>query len=252
MKSNIAKVGILMSVAFMFFTATCYSQVINGCYNTKNGKLRVVSDPSTCKRTESPIAWNVGGGEGPPGPQGPKGDKGDQGDQGIQGSKGDNGDTGSPGTQGPAGPSGGASLLSANDEYLGQLVDDLSNTVKIYMPSLKRIIHIDLATGLNQLGNRSQYTFYYTTNDCTGTPYIIPTLEPKNKADFIITGQPLQPRHYVIDSSATSIRWHSKFHSDTPDSCTQEASTDVVMLGLTEVSLPFGYSVAVPLKIASE
>ena len=250
MKSNIAKVGILMSVAFIFFTATCYSQVINGCYHNKNGKLRVISDLSLCKKTELPITWNAGGTQGPPGPQGPQGE---QGSQGIQGVKGDKGDTGSPGTQGPAGPSGGASLLSANDEYLGQLVDDLSNTVKIYVPSLKRIIHIDLATGLNELGIRSQYTFYYTTNDCTGTPYMIPTLAPKNKADFIVSGNlglPPEGRHYIIESLiGTTIRWRSKFHNDTPDTCTQEASTDVVMIGLTEVFLPFAYPVAVPLKI---
>jgi hypothetical protein len=52
--------------------------VINGCYKTQNGQLRVI-DPASgdCLPSETPISWNQTGTQGPPGPTGPKGDKGD-------------------------------------------------------------------------------------------------------------------------------------------------------------------------------
>lgn len=51
--------------------------VIHGCYNAKNGILRVIDpDVSSCKRSEQMIAWNERGPEGPPGPEGPKGEPG--------------------------------------------------------------------------------------------------------------------------------------------------------------------------------
>jgi hypothetical protein len=51
--------------------------VINGCYKTQNGQLRVI-DPASdhCLPSETAISWNQTGTQGPPGPQGPKGDTG--------------------------------------------------------------------------------------------------------------------------------------------------------------------------------
>jgi hypothetical protein len=51
--------------------------VINGCYKSQNGQLRLI-DPATghCLPSETAISWNQ---KGPTGPQGPKGDKGDPG-----------------------------------------------------------------------------------------------------------------------------------------------------------------------------
>jgi hypothetical protein len=55
--------------------------VINGCYKSQNGQLRVI-DPATggCQPSESAISWSQTG------PQGSKGDKGDPGPQGPAGS----------------------------------------------------------------------------------------------------------------------------------------------------------------------
>ena len=63
--------------------------VINGCYKTQNGQLRLI-DPATdsCHPSETAISW------GQTGTQGPKGDKGDKGDPGPPGPKGDKGDPG--------------------------------------------------------------------------------------------------------------------------------------------------------------
>jgi hypothetical protein len=67
MKTKMVVAGIMAVVFLLFFTIPCFSQVINGCYHNKNGKLRIVADHSLCKKTELPITWNVGGGE-----QGPR------------------------------------------------------------------------------------------------------------------------------------------------------------------------------------
>jgi collagen triple helix repeat protein len=75
--------------------------VINGCYKTQNGQLRVI-DPATdhCLPSETAISWNQTGTQGPPGPTGPAGPTG------PQGSKGDTGATGPAGPTGPQGPPG--------------------------------------------------------------------------------------------------------------------------------------------------
>jgi hypothetical protein len=54
--------------------------VINGCYKTQNGQLRVI-DPATghCLPSETAISWNQNGptgSQGPTGPRGPTGPKG--------------------------------------------------------------------------------------------------------------------------------------------------------------------------------
>jgi hypothetical protein len=75
--------------------------VINGCYKSQNGQLRLV-DPAadSCHPSETAISW------GQTGPQGPKGDKGDKGDPGPRGPTGPQGLTGPQGPAGPAGPQG--------------------------------------------------------------------------------------------------------------------------------------------------
>ena len=57
--------------------------VINGCYKTQNGQLRLI-DPAadSCHPSETAISWSQ---TGPPGPRGDKGDPGPQGPIGPQG-----------------------------------------------------------------------------------------------------------------------------------------------------------------------
>jgi hypothetical protein len=54
--------------------------VINGCYKSMNGQLRVI-DPAIdgCHPSETPISWSQTGPQGPRGPPGPPGPKGDPG-----------------------------------------------------------------------------------------------------------------------------------------------------------------------------
>ena len=78
--------------------------VINGCYKSQNGQLRLIDPASdSCNPSETAISWNRTGPQGPQGPQGPAGPAGPQGPAGPAGST---GPAGPAGPQGPAGPAG--------------------------------------------------------------------------------------------------------------------------------------------------
>jgi hypothetical protein len=113
----------LLAVALILWASQSFSEngVINGCIHKETGNLRIVPDPSQCKKTETPIAFNQVGPAGPqgekgdPGPVGPigpqgvqgiVGERGEQGPQGIQGIKGDPGPQGIKGDPGPQGVKG--------------------------------------------------------------------------------------------------------------------------------------------------
>jgi hypothetical protein len=93
--------------------------VINGCYKTQNGQLRLI-DPATdhCLPSETAISWNQTGAQGQPGPtgpagpQGPTGAQGPNGDTGATGPAGPQGATGPTGPQGPPGPTGPSQVLA--------------------------------------------------------------------------------------------------------------------------------------------
>src|SRR5258705_5843603 len=57
--------------------------VIHACKNDTNGDLRMVGATSTCRNSESAVAWNAQGPQGDRGPTGATGPKGDAGDAGV-------------------------------------------------------------------------------------------------------------------------------------------------------------------------
>jgi hypothetical protein len=73
--------------------------IIQACVR-KDGRLRLVAEKASCRKTERPISWNVRGAPGAPGPQGPVGPAG------ADGAPGPSGVAGAPGPAGPAGPPG--------------------------------------------------------------------------------------------------------------------------------------------------
>ena len=81
----------LSSVAYAANKRT--ASVIQGCYSTSTGNLRIAS---SCERSETAISWNQ---EGPAGPAGPAGAAGQP------------GAAGAPGKAGPAGPRGETGLI---------------------------------------------------------------------------------------------------------------------------------------------
>lgn len=76
---------------------------ITGCYDEKDGALRVVASAEACGKAELAVSWRQ---QGEPGPTGPKGDPGDPGGTGPAGSAGPAGPEGPPGPAGPQGEPG--------------------------------------------------------------------------------------------------------------------------------------------------
>jgi hypothetical protein len=92
--------------------------VIYGCYSSATGQLRVISDTTSCRSSETAISWNqVGpaGAEGPAGPAGPEG------------------------PTGPTGPAGAGDVYSI-DRAMGEL------PLPLY-PAWQTIARFDLAAG---------------------------------------------------------------------------------------------------------
>lgn len=232
MKREAVKAVVTCSVSFLFFTASCYAQVINGCYHYKNGKIRMLTDRyPVCKKNELPISWNMTG------PQGEKGDKGD---------KGDPGEPGTPGVQGPPGQPGGVFAYSANDELVGSLVDinGTSNDAKIFVPPIKKLLHLELADGTNKMVG---FDLYFTTTNCSSTAYIHYATAGEQQMIYTANISASEVKHYVV-GDIVQITWGSRLRPTSPYTCVEETGTSYFGT-LLEVSLPFGYPVAVPLKI---
>jgi hypothetical protein len=69
----VASVAMVGSVAYGV-TGIGDEQVINGCYKSSNGGLRVIDRPTDrCHRSETAISWNRTGPQGPQGDPGPRG-----------------------------------------------------------------------------------------------------------------------------------------------------------------------------------
>ena len=77
---------ILCSLAVLAYP--CQAQQINACVNKSDGTIRIVLSTDSCKKSESPLSWNM---QGPPG---------------EEGNPGQAGPVGPAGPQGPAGPAG--------------------------------------------------------------------------------------------------------------------------------------------------
>src|SRR6184192_3248271 len=73
------------------------NNVIYACQLGDDGVVRIVSDPSRCRRYERVIAWNAQGPKGDPGPAGASGPMGPAGPPGLNGAPGPTGSTGAMG-----------------------------------------------------------------------------------------------------------------------------------------------------------
>jgi hypothetical protein len=110
--------------------------VINGCYKTQNGQLRVIDPASaSCLPSETAISWNQTGptgskgATGPAGPPGAKGATGPAGPPGPKGATGPAGTAGAKGATGPRGPTGPSGV--AGYQQVTQTVQPLSNDIAI-------------------------------------------------------------------------------------------------------------------------
>jgi hypothetical protein len=102
------------------------STTIHACRLVPSGLVRIVDEPSDCRRHERHLSWNV---KGPAGPQGPPGPPGASGAQGPAGSPGAAGPAGPQGPSGPAGPPGPG--LSSLDDLDGLACQGGAGTVDL-------------------------------------------------------------------------------------------------------------------------
>ena len=213
-KMFMATVSIVLSI--VFFSVPCFSQTINGCYHNKNGKLRVVSDLSQCKRTELPITWNVGGTQGPPGP---------------------------PGERGLQGPSGGLKVYSVNDEYLGELI---SMSIVFYNPSLSKFISISPGSGRNNLRTDAS-NLWFEDDSCLGTPRLQLNLDTRYNVITATTNEN-EFKHYIWAGDQVLTTCRSFYQTVPPYGCNPSTPQDCLTSPATEVTLPFAYPVLLPLR----
>lgn len=97
----LAGTGALALAGGVAYATIPSNNVIDACYTRSGGTLRVIdATVTTCKASETSLAWNVQG------PQGATGATGPQGPAGPAGPAGPQGPTGATGPQGPAGPAG--------------------------------------------------------------------------------------------------------------------------------------------------
>lgn len=152
-----------------------------------------------------------------PGPQGPKGDKGDKGDQG------------------PAGFGQILKVFDANGTELGLAADkDL-----FFYPPLERFAQINLNSG--RIGQKQP--LYYTSTDCSGTPYA------KN-GDVNTVYTTGGGKFFVVDRTApvTTI----SYNSQEEETCTSNSGVHPIFQAATVVTLPFLDPVALPLRYGIE
>jgi hypothetical protein len=100
---------------------------IHACASRVGGRLRIVTKPNACRRSERPVTWSVTGPQGaagPIGPAGPAGPGGAVGRAGPAGDAGPRGPQGPVGADGPRGPKGDPGTTFASLDALAGLPCD--------------------------------------------------------------------------------------------------------------------------------
>jgi hypothetical protein len=109
------KLSLIMGLTLLaLISSQCLADenTISACYKKNNGQLRLVYDPSECKKSELPISWSINSGE----------------------SK-------------SSGDAGTVHVYDAMGQYLGILLDNSASgssfqSVKIYVPEIQKTISI--------------------------------------------------------------------------------------------------------------
>ena len=151
MKKLCIAIGVIFAV-LVISTAPSYAgkDVIYGCIGKETGRLRVVSSPTNCKRSEIPIFWNKVGPQGEQGPVGPQG------------------------PEGPQGPAGAGSLGVYNGDgrflgYLGKVINDgpRATWLEVLDPVLMRFYQISAWSSPVAREASVIPTMFFETSNCT-------------------------------------------------------------------------------------
>jgi hypothetical protein len=211
MKKAMVGVYFLTVLCFLVIWLPCQAadDSLYVCKNNKTGTPRLVSSPNLCKaKTEHLVTL----------------------------------------TSGTQETSCGIKVYDANNQYLGYLgtlyESELSNSglIEIYIPSLKKFAFIGTwgtwADDVGKKGIFAERSFYYESNNCTGTPYAENIYGiykgPNDKYYTAKNGYPT----LITKNSAGGV-----------NGCSHDSSNfDSLLVEAIEVTLPFTVPVALPFR----
>jgi len=244
----------LFLVSIMIQTSAA-QDVISGCYNQRDGKLRIVSDSSKCKKKENFIQWNMQGPQGEPGVDGVDGSScwdsnGNQTcDIEIE-------DKNLDGACDSLDCKGGLHVYDADDQYLGILLSNIGyrssyrGGTEIFIPSLRLAIEIQAEDGSGHIAR--QNNVFFENPNCSGPAFL---KEAWPDVLYRFGGTPEYPeypaRYFVL---RTSIGEPFPYRSELGQLCNTGSSdpppfeTGGPAIEILEADIPFNLPVALPLR----
>jgi len=233
MKKPAIVVGMIFAILIVLgFDCYGHGNTIYGCYQKKDGHLRIVSSMKACRPSETPISWNILGPQGPAGPAGPQGIQGPAGPAGPQGPIGPQGPQGMPGPQGPR-------VYDANGQFLGILPAIWDGFISVFIPTLSKFIFISPESGDVDPFFPLVYLYFEGMN-CTEDSYV----------DMNMRYQvfKLGSNYFAAkEMPADCLNIKSVFAPALGGQCRPRSSTCIPVLEYHEVTLPFTMPVALPL-----
>lgn len=197
------------------------ADVIDACVN-KKGSMRIVSDPSQCKPSESSLSWNQ---------QGPQGEPGDPGQPG---------DPGDPGERGPAGPS--LRLFDAAGLEIGLYMEGEAGSMRIFHEPTRVSFVVDTRSGtldpVPDIGLRFEdpgcppEAAHVEVGDATG--------------GFLIdSGQGL----FAVDTAATAAVKTIRSILGVGGTCSDGLNLDLLVVPIRAVDLGIAFPLATPMSV---
>jgi hypothetical protein len=113
------------------------------------------------------------------------------------------------GVPGPAGPIGGFKLYDANNVYIGYIIDSAT----VYRPDIPGFFKYMVAQGglavqVYSMLDLSNYRIFFSSNNCTGTPYLY--IFKFYVYELTIAGN---TNHYIFDTSLPVIHNNQQINS---------------------------------------
>jgi hypothetical protein len=135
-------------------------------------------------------------------------------------------------------------VFDADGQYLGILQD-----VDIYVPSLKKLVQLDIYQNLPQpSGDVVHAQLYFESNDCTGQPYteVASSTSIFRNSGKYYTGSKISPLSITVNSAIYYDWTVPEFYCYAYDDTYKPSGTFITA---EEVTLPFTVPVALPLRL---
>jgi len=141
-----------------------------------------------------------------------------------------------PSPVGISGISGSPAVYDASDQFLGYL-QDRGDNMKIYVPSLKKIINIDTNDGESS----AQFGLWFESAGCTGQPY--------SETDSMYRIQRNAGKYYAGKIMAPITTTNNSYLLDDGSCMTNEYPSESLSVEAIVVTLPFTTPVTIPMRL---